>query len=188
MISKLLLGVTGQRNSRTRAIVHALNEQLNLIHINMRQPFIDVLAVVTGNTPQVAATLDREAIIPALKCKAHVFEREYSSALFCLNKDYFTEIAAEKITRSTAGFTDITKNIFDGFIVSGISTTHEAKFIRDRGGVMLHLQDGPGFTDFHPLETRLYDVIFDVKKFDPQNKESIDFLIAHVKESHKRAA
>jgi hypothetical protein len=188
MISKLLVGVTGQRNAKTRQVVHMLNDQLNLIHVNIRQPFIDVLAAVTGKTSQVAATMGSDEMIPSLKCKVSAFEREYMAAVYGLNKDYFIEAAAEKLTRTTAGFTQSMQHLFDGYIVSGISRPQEANFVRDRGGVMVHLQEGPGFTDFHPLSTRLYDVIFNVRDVDLSKPDSIANVIQSIKESHRKVA
>ncbi len=188
MVSKLLIGVTGQRNARTRAIVVALNEKLNLININMRQPFIDVLAVVAETTPQIAAQMSGDDMIKKLKCKVSAFEREFMSATYGLNKDYFIETAENRLINSTAGFNEPVKHLFDGHIVSGISRPQEAKFIRDRGGVMVHLQEGPGFTDFHPIETKLYDVIYDAKQFTADNKDSLALIVASIKESHRKVA
>lgn len=187
-MNRLLVGVTGQRNQLTKNVVHLISQELNLIHINMRQPFLNVLAAVTGSTPQSAAILAGTTKIDELKCTVAAFERSFLAAIYELNSDYFTDIANLTLARSTAGFTETIKDLFSGHVVSGISRPKEADFIRERGGILVHVHHGEGWSDFHPLSVKSTDVFIDAKNIIAHDKRSVAALMSQIKNANLQKA
>lgn len=187
-MNRLLVGVTGQRNPVTKAITHLISQELNLININMRQPFIDVLATVTGATPQNAALLPSNHKIDLLKCTVAAFERSFLSTTYELNTNYFIDCAELKLTRTTAAFTETIQNIFGGYVVSGITRPAEADFVRARGGIMVHVKHGQGWQDFHPLNTKSTDIIVDSNTLNLNDRISIAALMKQINGEFKKAA
>lgn len=187
-MNRLLVGVTGQRNPVTKAITHLVSQELNLIHINMRQPFIDVLAAVTSTTSQSAALLPSNHKIDLLKCTVAAFERSFLAATYELNTNYFIDSAELKLTRTTAAFTETIQNIFGGYVVCGISRPAEADFVRERGGVMVHVNHGQGWQDFHPLNTKSTDIIVDGNTLNLNDRVAIAALMKQIKSEFNKAA
>jgi len=187
-MNRLLVGVTGQRNPVTKAITHLISQELNLININMRQPFHDVLAAVTGMTSQNAALLPATQKIEELKCNVAAFERSFFAAIYELNTNYFIDVAALRLERSIAGFTETLQNIFGGHVISGVSRPAEADFIRNRGGIMVHINHGEGWQDFHPLNTKSNDIIVDGKTLNLNDRVVIANLMKQIQSESKKAA
>lgn len=187
-MNRLLVGVTGQRSQLTKTIVHLISQELNLININMRQPFINVLAAVTGTTQQMAASLPGNHKIDLLKCTVAAFERSFLAATYELNTDYFVDTANLTLAKSTAGFTETIQNLFSGHVVSNISNTKEMEFIRARGGVMVHVLHGEGFTDFHPLPAKSTDILVDAKNLNAHDRKSIAAMIRSITAANEKQA
>lgn len=187
-MNRLLVGVTGQRNQLTKNVVHLISQELNLIHINMRQPFINVLAAIVGCTPQNAASLPGHTKIDELKCTVAAFERSFFAAIYELNTDYFIDMAHLALARSTAGFTESIKDIFSGHIISGISRPKEADFIRSRGGILVHAHHGEGWTDFHPIPAKSSDIYLDAKKLIAHDKKSVAALMNQIRNADQLKA
>ncbi|WP_160280086.1 hypothetical protein [Cellvibrio mixtus] len=165
-----------------------ISQELNLININMRQPFHDVLAAVTGLTSQNAALLPATQKINELKCTVAAFERSFFAAIYELNTNYFTDVAALRLERSIAGFTETLQNIFGGHVISGISRPAEADFIRNRGGIMVHVKHGEGWPDFHPLSTNATDIIVDSNTLNLNDRKAIADLMKKIDTANKEAA
>lgn len=187
-MNRLLVGVTGQRNQVTKSITHLISQELNLININMRQPFHDVLAAVTGLTSQNAAQLPANHKIEELKCTVAAFERSFFAAIYELNTNYFIDVAALRLARTTAGFTETMQNIFGDYVVSGIARPAEADFIRERGGIMVHVNHGQGWQDFHPLNTKSADIIVDANTLNLNDRIAVAALMKQIKGEFKKAA
>lgn len=180
-----LIGVTGQRDDKTKQAVQFILNSLNLIHINMRQPFYNALAQLVDTTPLAAASMKPTDKVESLNCTVAAFEREFVSAICGLNKDFFTETVGRQIQKSAQGFS---KNLFDGFIVSGISRPQEADYIRAKGGVMVHVQGVGSYTDFHPINTKLFDVIYKLSDAEQDRDLALSLLISNVREAYKKVA
>lgn len=180
-----LIGVTGQRDENTKQVVQFLLNSLNLIHINMRQPFYNALAQLMETTPLTAASMKSTDKVEPLNCTVAAFEREFTSAIFGLNKDFFTQTVSRQMNKSQKGFN---QNLSDGFIVSGISRPEEADYIRAKGGVMVHVQGISGYTDFHPINSKLFDVTYSLKEAAKDRDLAMSLLISNVREAFKKAA
>lgn len=163
---------------------------LSLMHINMRQPFVDVLASITGISPLVAASMVGTDHIGKLNCTVAAFEREFYTCICGVNNKYFLETLGERLNNSTDAFTPTTRNLFSGHIVSGISRIEEANYIRSRGGLMVHVynQAGKGWTDFHPRDVKLFDVVYHVGDGTKDEKAIASYLIPQIRDANKRAA
>lgn len=180
-----LIGVTGQRDANTKKVVQFLLNSLNLIHINIRQPFYNALAQMAGTTPLTAASMKSTDKVESLNCTVAAFEREFTTAILSLNKDFFTQTVSRQMNKSYKCFN---QNLFDGFIVSGISKPAEADYIRAKGGVMVHVQGISGYTDFHPINTKLFDVIYQLKEAEKDSDLTMSLLISNIREATKKAA
>lgn len=189
-MNKFLIGVTGERSEETKLVIFTIMNSLSLMHISMRQPFVDVLASITGVIPIVASSMAGSDRIGKLNCTVAAFEREFYSCICGVNNKYFIETLGERLNSSMEGFTPTTRNLFSGHIVSGIAHVHEAEYIRAKGGIMLHLykQAGNGSGDFHPRDAKLFDVTYQlgIGKDDQQTIAST--LIPLIRNSNKRAA
>lgn len=189
-MNTFLIGVTGDRNDETKKVIFAIMNCLSLMHVSMRQPFVDVLAAILGTTPLAASSMQATDHIVKLNCTVAAFEREFYTGIFGLNKKFFTEAVNERITSSTNGFKGAARNLFSGHIVSGISRPQEAEFIRSKGGLMLHVynKSGKGWPDYHPRDTKLWDVGYQLNDEQQDEKSIAEFLIPLIRNANKRAA
>lgn len=189
-MNTFLIGVTGERSEETKMIIFTIMNSLSLMHISMRQPFVNVLASITGVSPIVASSMAGSDRIGKLNCTVAAFEREFYSCICGVNNQYFIEALGERLSNSIQGFTPTTRNLFSGHIVSGINWAHEADYIRAKGGIMLHLyrEGGKGSGDFHPRNAKLFDVIYQLGNGNDDQQTIATQLIPLIRNSNKRAA
>jgi hypothetical protein len=189
-MNTFLIGVTGDRTEETKKVIFAISNCLSLMHINMRQPFIDVLASITGLNALAASSLAGNDKIAKLNCTVAAFEREFYSGIYGLNNRFFIETVGERLSGSVRGFTATTSNLFSGHIVSGLSHPQEAEYIRAKGGIVVHVlnKSGEGWPSFHRRDTRLYDVYYQLNDAENHEKEIAATLIPLIRNANKRAA
>lgn len=189
-MNTFLIGVTGERSEQTKKVIFAIMNCLSLMHISMRQPFINVLASITGVSPLVASSMTGTDRIGKLNCTVAAFEREFYSGICGLNNKYFMECLGEQLNNLTDGFTPTTRNLFSGHIVSGINRPEEVNYIRAKGGLMVHVynESGKGWTDHFPRDVKLFDVVYHVGDGTKDEKSIASYLIPHIREANKRAA
>jgi len=189
-MNTFLIGVTGERSEEAKKVIFTISNSLSLMHVSMRQPFVDVLASITGVPPIVASSMAGTDRIGKLNCTVAAFEREFYSCICGVNNKYFIETLAERLCTSVQGFTPTTRNLFSGHIVSGINHTYEADYIRSRGGIMIHLyrQGGKGSGDFHPRNAKLFDLTYQLGNGNDDQQEIAAKLVPLIRDSNKRAA
>lgn len=189
-MNNFLIGVTGERSEESKMVIFTIMNSLSLLHISMRQPFIDVLASITGVPSNVASCMAAGDRIGKLNCTVAAFEREFYSCVCGVNNKYFIESLGERLNNSMHGFTPTARNLFSGHIVSSINHAHEADYIRARGGIMLHLyrQGGKGSGEFHPRNAKLFDVTYQLGCGRDDQKTIAAQLIPLIRNSNKRAA
>lgn len=188
-MNTFLIGVTGERSEDSKKVIFAIMNCLSLLHINIRQPFIDVLASITSVSPLVASGMQGTERIGKLNCTVAAFEREFYACICGVNNRYFIETLGEHLTNSMEGFTPTTRNLFSGHIVSGINRPEEATYIRAKGGIMLHIcNNGEGWPNSFPREAKLFDLFYHLDDGALDEKSIASVLIPQIRETTKRAA
>lgn len=188
-MNTFLIGVTGERTEDSKKVIFAIMNCLSLMHINIRQPFIDVLACITGVSPLVASGMLGTDHIGKLNCTVAAFEHEFYACICGVNNRYFIETLGERLTNAMDGFTPTTRNLFSGHIVSGITRPEEATYIRAKGGIMLHICNrGQGWPSAYPREAKLFDLFYHLDEGPLDEKSIASVLIPQIRENNKRAA
>jgi len=189
-MNTFLIGVTGANTDKNKNVIFAILNCLSLMHINMRQPFIDVLASITGVNPAVASAMAPTAQIGKLNCTVAAFEREFYACICGVNNQYFVEALGERLSSSMESFTPTTRNLFSGHIVSGITRKEESDYIRAKGGIILHVYNeaGKGSGDFHPRDAKLFDVLYNLSDGSDDQQTIAATLIPLIRAANKRAA
>lgn len=172
---KRLLGISAPNNHATRRLIAAVLDVLNLEHINLRQPLINMLATTSGMHP----TLWELEVSPSEKIEhlghtVHDAEHAIALALRTLNHEYFINHAKSSIAKST---NSIHHELFDGYLISNVNTEAEAKWIRDSGGHVLHIFERDHITEHHPLAIRQGDSSHVIGRTDQINKQSLRQLM-----------
>lgn len=157
---KILIGISSPRNALTQAAIAILTSLLNLKHINMRQPMVNMLAGLLGRqSSEIQFDIPSETKIKGLSTTLAELEVMLAFNLRTLNANYFIEQAKTHIELANSG---INLQLFDGQIITGISTELEAQWIRDQGGLMVHIYD------YTPQN---------LAKFDALNEKQNDLVI-----------
>lgn len=156
-MNKLLVGITGISTKTTRRCAQAIREHFNLEHINMRQPVINMIASTMGREP-----LDLEYSIPgnqaikSLNTSVHDLEITLAFSLRTLCKDFFINEVKATQKRSRAGLND---SLFAGYLISGITSEHEAHWLREQGGIVVHIHHYESTTPICSLQEKPGDIV-----------------------------
>lgn len=136
-MSRILLGVSHPRFSiEARNVIRFFVDHLNLRHQNIEQPIADAVAALLRISPHELAveTNSRKPVQVFDKTAADLFAdfkgaalSENSQALLVLH--LLNESELPEAMRAS----------FNGEIISGITNEAEADWIRDNGGLMLHI-------------------------------------------------
>jgi hypothetical protein len=158
-MQKLLIGVSAPLIPMSQAAITTIASALNLHHISMRQPMINMLAALLEIEP---ANLDfkitRNTQIEELNDEMHAIETSLALCLRNKASNFFIKRANAAIQESSNG---ITGALYNGHLVSGLATEQESKWIRDQGGIVIHIHDYSlvGQSHFHSLSEKDEDYI-----------------------------
>ena len=187
---KRLLGISAPNNQTSKKIISTLLDVLNLEHINLRQPLINMLATTANMHP----TLWDQDVAPTAKI-AHLghtvedTEIALAYSLRTLNHEYFINHAKAAIANSGKG---MHIELFDGFLISSVNTEAEAKWIRSQGGHMLHIYEREFTSGYNHIAFAQGDSTYTASHTDQINKQHLRKLILQLLErtqpSQKAAA
>lgn len=136
-MKKLLIGITGSSNQVTRDFAAQVAEEFCIEHINMRTPLLKMIAALHGvDATHVEHNMPGNSTLETLKASNHDLELTLGYTLRTLNKDFFINEAKLAIARSQH---TIHNELFSGHLITGITSQHEAQWLRNQGGLLLHV-------------------------------------------------
>lgn len=156
-MSKLLIGVSAPNNYAARTAIATIAEEFCVEHISMRQPVINMIATLTAMDPvHQEFACSPHAIVEGLGVSIGELEIALSFNLRTIKTDFFIERTKETIGVSNSG---LNGELFNGQLISGIRTELEAQWVRDQGGVMIHLYHYDNAAEFHALNEMDGDLV-----------------------------
>lgn len=134
-----LIGISAPNTQRTRAIIHLLREQLQLLHICMRQPVVKALAALLEIEPHdlVRHTEPHRHYKRWGKNLAEL-EESLSQLVHQGNPLCFTDYTEHQMKKNAD---NIKPQLFSGYLITAIGTEAEAAWLRQQGGTLLHIYD-----------------------------------------------
>lgn len=186
-MKKILIGVSSPNNSAARSSIALLAEEFNVEHICMRQPLINMIATLTNMEPvHQEFTCSPQALVEGLGISIAELEVTLAFNLRTIKSNFFVTRCAETIAISNSGFNG---QLFNGHIISGINTELEAQWLRDQGGIMLHLYHYEDQSQFHALHEMDGDLIciIDSNTRSQQLTSTIASITARINQQKKAA-
>ncbi len=181
----LLIGVSGATNTLTRECVQVLRCELNLMHINMRQPTINAIAGLLGEPAHSVQKMDYSKHLPEFDVSLQELDRIISMNTRILNPNFFIEQVSKQIDRVNQAFA---RNLFSGHIISGIATESEATWLRKKGGTIVHIYDYLNLDSFHALHEVDGDLVFETSTKEPPTALRLNRLLSSLRGAKKEAA
>lgn len=148
-MKKQLIGISSPNNNSARGAIAVIAEEFSLEHFSMRQPVINMLASLTNEHPTHHHFCNaRNQIIQGLGSTVAETEAVLSFSLRTINPSFFIERMKVAQALSRRGMNN---ELFNGDIISGIKTEPEADWIRQQGGIVIHLYHYGDVAEFHAL-------------------------------------
>lgn len=137
-MSKLLLGVSApEQSNHGRNAIRYLVERLNARHSNIEQLVIDAAATVLRiSSHEFEVYIEPHKTLPLLNINAVELKQKIRAALCSQNPYFLIDSLNQCLHKAKSQAID---HIFNGNIVSGITTNVEADYIRSHDGLMLHI-------------------------------------------------
>lgn len=156
-MNKLLIGVSAPNNHTARTAIATIAEEFCVEHISMRQPVINMIASLTAMDPvHQEFACSPHATVEGLGISIGELEIALAFNLRTIKPDFFIERTKETMGISNTGFNG---ELFSGQLISGIRTELEAQWVRDQGGVMVHLYHYDNTSEFHALHEMDGDLV-----------------------------
>jgi hypothetical protein len=135
---KILLGITAPEHSiHARNAIRYLIERLNARNINIEQQVIDAAAIALRiSAHEFEVFIEPQKTLPLLNINAVELKQKIRAALCSQNPFFLIDSLNQYLTESHS---KAISKIFNGDVVSGITTNAEADYIRSCGGLILHI-------------------------------------------------
>lgn len=131
------IGVSAPNTPATRAAISTLCEDLNIQHISMRMASYSMVASLVGIHPvELIQSCAKTEVVGMPGITLADLEQVISDAMRRVNPSVFINMAQKDLENKDRL---ITKQFFDGYLISGIDSNEEAEWIRQQGGVVLHI-------------------------------------------------
>lgn len=179
---KKLVGIVSAHPVGSNKLTATLGELLGLQHINMLQPVINMLAALIGEHPATIST-DYSVNMPVGDTGATLGELVtlYASNHHVLNENFF--INKLRLHHQSSQQTYL-KHVFNGHIISNITTEAEAKWVRDEGGVIVHEYDYRSGHQFHALDEKDGDLHIIISDAAPLTDQLTEMLAEQINYHH----
>jgi hypothetical protein len=179
---KKLIGISAPRNQLSQAAITIMASILNLKHINMRQPMINMLAALQGTDPAILQfDTAPETTAQGLNISLADLELTLAFNLRTLNPAYFIEHAKNQLQIANTG---LHSKLFDGQIITGITTELEAQWLRDQGCLVIHIYDysPQNLIKFHGLNEKDQDLVLVTSNTVPIAESNVYSIIETVRQ------
>lgn len=131
-----LIGLSATQNEQK--IAGYLSEQLSLRCANFKQPIINMVAALTGCEVQQVEGAQNTTRVPSLDCDFGTLQALLGESLNHIKHDALQNLLQEQLKQQ-----EYMAYLFSGALVRGITTASEAQWVRDRGGLMVHIRHQP---------------------------------------------
>lgn len=153
---KILLGLTGIDSVQSRNVRRSLVDSLNVLHVNIKQPVIDMVAMLLRiSAHEFEHHFDKNVTLKKFNAPASSIFAKVEAAVCSGNKNALIEEALTAMERH-----DAIADMMAGTLISGINTDDEAHWLRHRGGQIIHIidQDTPQLAciTHHPSDFTIY--------------------------------
>lgn len=135
-MKKALIGITGSPNSGKRELTTTLCEQLHMRRFNLMQPIISACAAITGIDAHDIYRAPADSEIKLYNTTAKEFISAIRAALVYADRRALIHDLEHRISASSN-----TAHFFNGTIVDGITSEEEAHWVRQQGGLVIHLHN-----------------------------------------------
>lgn len=137
----MLIGITAPLTRATQLISTVMCEQLNLQHINMRQPVTNALAsLLEIDSQTLLHDMDINKILPGWGKSIYTLDKELCAVARSGNAFCFLEYAGQQLEIIKAQ-RSAKKLLFSGVMITGICTEQETEALRQNGCTLVHLYD-----------------------------------------------
>lgn len=103
----------------------------------MRAPLLKMIGALHGvDATHLEHNVPGTATLPTLKASNYDLEITLAYTLRTLNKDFFINEVKACMQRSLTTFN---QELFSGHLITGITSQHEAQWLRNQGGLLLHV-------------------------------------------------
>lgn len=151
------IGIHAPNTQRTRNIISALINQLNLLQINMQEPLTRALAALLNiDIHELINHTEPHRHYHQWGANVHELERRLCLCLRTGNPHGFMLHAEQRMGDMINA--PIAK-LINGFVITGIQTGAEANWLRNQGGTLLHICDPHHRTPFDHLPAIEHDIV-----------------------------
>lgn len=158
-MQKLLIALVTTLSTQKKNFLRQLVNQLNIAHISIDAPLLAAMELATGIDKAELMFAERNFTkLPKVLCTADELKNRLRMAYALTSPNYLLNELAESLTSHT---TAIEYKAFDGFAVSDITQTNQAEFIRDAGGLVIHLVSNKNNLP-HPIKPEPSDFVLTV--------------------------
>lgn len=169
-MKKLLIGISAPDNNTAREAIGLIAEEFDLEHISMQQPVINMLSTLTESHPSAFEyCITQSHMVTGLNVTVAESATTLAFCLRTINPAFFIERTKEAREKSRKG---LNIELFSGDIISGIKSEAEAQWIRDQGGLMLHLYHYDDICKFHAMDEMDGDLVAVIDAATP-NKQHL---------------
>lgn len=186
-MKKLLIGISSPINSTIRQVIATIAEEFCLEHISMRQPLINMVATLSNLNPTHQEFLcSPHATVEGLGITISELEVALGFSLRTIKSDFFIQRTQESIDISNSG---LNGELFSGHIISGIRTEEEAQWLRDQGGLLVHLYHYQNGVKLHALDEIDGDAVAIISHDHPtKNNLAATLDTIHSRTTHAKKA
>lgn len=181
-MQKLLIGISAPQIAIAQAAIATMGSALNLHHTSMRQPMVNMLAALLGEDPvNLDYKISGATHIKELATTAEALEASLALCLRNKASNFFIQravAAMEAADQSASG------EFYSGHIISGLRTEQESKWIRDQGGIVIHIYDysAVGQCQFHALAEKDGDTVIVTSESFPTTESNVWKVIHGIRE------
>ncbi|WP_339617232.1 hypothetical protein [uncultured Gilvimarinus sp.] len=132
----ILIGLSATQDEQK--IAAHLSHELNLRCANFKQPIINMVATLVGCEQQQVEAAQHNTRVTALDCDFATLSEMLTETLTHIKHDALQNFLQQQLkSQAHAAF------LFNGVLVRGITTSTEAQWVRDQGGIMVHVRHQP---------------------------------------------
>lgn len=183
---QILVGLSGANNSQNRSVLRVLRSALNLSHINIKQPIIDATAaLVKMDATDLERHIPPHQLLPMYNITINTMMKRIANVLLTEQPRCLIEIAEHriKINNPQSAF-----KLFNGNLISNVTTEIEAAWVRNEGGIIVHLHDDTHTIEFENLSFSGGDIAINSSRHavatEEKLKDCINQIYKHFEHNH----
>jgi hypothetical protein len=184
-----IVGISAPRRSRCNEVIRVVSDTLQLAAVDIRQPVLEMTAALLGveaSELYLPPSMSGKRIVHELGISTDELVASFSRDLQQIKSDFFIKRLQMRMDELASRYAQIA---FSGYVISGISNEMEAQWVRDQGGVMVHIFDYrlENLGEFHALQEQSNDIFLITSTAVTVNKISLNPQLLAIQEHFKKA-